>query len=120
MSTEITKDYLVSLVGRVVVFNSVVDDYEDYPEEGMKARIKQVSYDKVHNVSDRCHRITLDYGEFDEFNKVRETANYYDSEGRACLTAREAGFYKSVDVMFVGGTVDLIPFDVEDAVEKAA
>ncbi len=58
----VTKEFLVELVGRVVVFNSVVDDYEDYPEEGMKARVKQVSFDKVHAVEDRCHRITFDYG----------------------------------------------------------
>ena len=113
MSDVITKEFLVELVGRVVVFNSVVDDYEDYPEEGMKARIKQVSFDKNHEISDRCHRITFDYGEFDEFNKVRETANYYDMEGRACLTAREAGFYTPVDHMFIGGTLDLVPFNIE-------
>lgn len=113
MSDVITKEFLVELVGRVVVFNSVVDDYEDYPEEGMKARIKQVSFDKNHEITECCHRITFDYGEFDEFNKVRETANYYDMEGRACLTAREAGFYTPVDHMFIGGTLDLVPFNIE-------
>ncbi len=113
MSDVITKEFLVELVDRVVVFNDIAEDYEDYPEAGMKARIKQVSFDRNHDVADRCHRITFDYGEFDAYNKVRETSNYYDLEGRACLTAREAGFYKEVDTMFIGGTLDLVPFDIE-------
>lgn len=121
MSIEITKDFLVALVGSDVVFNDKINDYEDYPEEGMKARILSVSFDRNSHVADRTHRIEFDYSVHDAHNLVRETANYYDADSVPCLTARQAGFYREKDYFFIGGYVEDMPFDqIEEGVEKAA
>ena len=49
---------------------------------------------------DHCGFI-FDCTERDEFNVMVETPNYYDENGVACLTAREAGCYTPKEELFL-------------------
>ncbi|PTH79108.1 hypothetical protein [Aeromonas veronii] len=82
-----------SLVGKGVEFNAGIEDQEGYAENGMRATIMSVK--KGGDDGDLCV-IEFDFTQFDEYNKQFESSNYYDKKGnnKACLTAREAGYYK--------------------------
>jgi hypothetical protein len=72
-----------------------IEDNECYAEGGMRAVLVQASADG-HDIS----RITLDFEPYDEFNKSFETANYFDKNRNATLTAREHGSYKHREVYY--------------------
>ena len=101
-----------NLIGQVIQFTKNIEDFEVYAENGMRARIVNVIED-VHHDNDhenQVHKIVVDYTEFDEFNKQFESSNYWDKNGQACLTAREAGFYKEVETLYFGSP-ELWPFE---------
>ena len=85
----------------IVTFNAQIEQCEAYAEAGMKARIiggRQNETDVL--VFD------LDYSEFDVHNQALERATYYDKAQVPCLTAREAGFYKPVEDVYLTPTDD--------------
>ena len=91
------------LVGRVdfnVEFVGKTADLETYAEPGMRAVVVNIKED-YHDEMDTVLVIAVDYSKYDEFNKQFETYNYYDKEGIACLNARQAGWYKPVDTIYV-------------------
>ncbi len=78
-----------------VEFGPRIEDAEAYPEPGMRA--VALSYrPQEHDV---CV-ITFSYEPFESHNKALESSNYYDKQGNAVLTAREAGQYKPVDTVY--------------------
>lgn len=81
----------------VVTFKERILDQEGYAEPGMRARITGIKKED----SDGCIVVHIDYTEFDEFNTAFESRNYYDKSQNPCLTAREAGFYKPQDTMWL-------------------
>lgn len=85
----------------VVTFKQGIEAKECYPEAGMRARAIRATLR-----ADGLLHVTFGYGEFDEFNKQFETADYYGN-GRANLTAREAGYYKPEEEIY---------FDAEELV----
>jgi hypothetical protein len=86
---------LTEYVNKIVTFTKRAEDLEAYPEEGMRARIVSIRGDGIHkdDIEDHIYIVTVDYSEFDEFNKTFESSDYYDKNGSPCLTARQAGFY---------------------------
>jgi hypothetical protein len=80
----------------VVRFTKAVLDAECYAEPGMMARVIGVSLQH-----DDVLKLDVDYGEFEAHNKALESANYYDKEGKPTWTARQAGYYKPIDWLYV-------------------
>lgn len=80
----------------VVEFLPPIDDCESYAESGMRAEIVAVAP----RDEDDVLRITFSFESFDEFNKPFESANYYDKTQAPVLTAREAGYYKPVEIYY--------------------
>ena len=78
-----------------------VEDLEDYADTGMRLTItgSRESHDDV-------VILEMSYEKYDEFNKTFEKRNYYDKDGQPCLNAREAGYYKAKDTMYVMNTDD--------------
>ena len=76
-----------------------VEDLEDYADTGMRLTItgSRESYDGI-------VILEVSYEKYDEFNKAFEKHNYYDKEGQPRLNAREAGYYKAKDTMYVMNT----------------
>lgn len=100
------------LVGKVIVFTKNIEDFENYAEANMRARIVRI--DEETNLSrpleDQLFVITVDYSEFNDYNRQFESANYYDKSGKPNLTAREANMY-SVKEEFHFGSPQLWPFE---------
>jgi hypothetical protein len=92
------------LVGKTIQFTSKIEEMEAYPEKGMRARIVSVDEKDTHmkDLHDHMYIITFDYSEFDEFNEQFESANYYDKNSVACLTAREAKMYDVKERIYFG------------------
>ncbi len=77
-----------------------VDIFEGYPEEGMMLEIKGI---RSHSHGNDVLVLNVSYTKFDEHNKQFETANYFDTNGKATLTAREKGEYHADDTIYVSG-----------------
>lgn len=93
----------------VVTFTKSIEDCEGYAEANMRARVTGARFKH-----DDMLVFAMDFSEFDDFNRPLESANYYDKEGAAVLTAREAGYYKPVDDYFLMPDVEA-PFAVVEA-----
>ncbi len=95
----------------VIEFKKGIEDIEGYAEPGIRARVNgaEIKCDELADFS-------LDFCEFDEFNKSFETANYYDKDGVSRLTARQAGYYAPQDsyAFDLKGNADLYFEVVED------
>jgi len=76
-----------------------VEDLEDYADKGMRLTITGIRSDH-----DEVAVLAVSYAKYDEHNKAFEKRNYYDKTGTPCLNAREAGFYKEQDSMYVMDT----------------
>jgi hypothetical protein len=101
-----------NLVGKTIKFTSGIEYMEAYPEAGMRARIKSVNHQPCSSklLEDQLYIIVFDYSEFDEFNAALESSNYYDKDGVACLTARQAKMYEpQEDICF--SAPEVVPFE---------
>ncbi len=100
-------DVYYRYIGKVITFKPACEDLESYCEAGMKAKVISISLErKEEKEQDLVYLVKLDYTDFDDYNRKFETANYYDKSGSPILTAREAGFYKPLDTLYLGS--DLI------------
>jgi hypothetical protein len=95
-------DLLKNGVHPLITFNKGAEDLECYPEANMRARIigAVVEHDDV-------MKLTVSYAEFDEFNKSFESSNYYNKNGNAVWTAREADLYTITEVLYVMADADV-------------
>jgi hypothetical protein len=100
------------LIGKTIQFTSKIEYMEAYAEGGMRARIKTISTRDTHraDLHDHLYIIVFDYTEFDEFNATLEQPNYYDKNGVACLTAREANKYEPQEEIYFSSP-ELYPFE---------
>jgi hypothetical protein len=100
------------LIGKNVQFTSKIEEMEAYPENSMRARIVSIVEKDTDNadVHEHMYKITFDYSDFDEFNAALEAPNYYNKDGVACLTAREANMYKKQELIYFGSPT-LWPFE---------
>jgi hypothetical protein len=104
-------DVYYRYIGKVITFKPACEDLESYCEAGMKAKVTNISLMRHAEVEqDMVYLVKLDYTDFDDYNRKFETANYYDKLGNPNLTAREAGFYKSEDTLYLGSN-DIFPWD---------
>lgn len=73
-----------------------------YPEPGMR-------FDVVGGIvkESEVGHMSVDYSRFDEFNKSFESHVYYGKNGENDLTAREAGWYKVEEVIYVDPEDDI-------------
>ncbi len=95
----------------VVTFKDGIGDKESYAEEGMRARLLSVEQER-----DGVVKIRFDFEEFEAHNRPLESRNYYDRSGVACLTAREAGYYKPQEDLYFDRDEQLYSLlTVEDA-----
>jgi hypothetical protein len=67
-----------------------------YPETGMRLEVTGGRIDEPD-----VARIEVDYALFDEFNKAFESSDYRDKNGDGVLTARQAGWYKVQEFLYV-------------------
>ena len=100
------------LIGKTIQFTSKIELMESYPEKGMRGRIVSIDEEYTHmdDLEEHLYKIVFDYSEFDEFNKSLESANYYDKNGVACVTAREAGMYRVKELIYFSSP-KLYPFE---------
>ena len=104
---------LAELKGKVVEFTRKIEDWECYADPYMRARVTGYRYNVYGgtNPSEVVHEIFFDFSEFDEHNQKYEQNTYWDKNGNATLTAREAGCYKPQDSIYFGAELPLM--DVE-------
>lgn len=100
---------LIASRGHVdVEFTSKIHDLETYAEPCMRATLKGVRDDH-----DGVLRLQVSYEKYDEYNKQFESHNYWGvlSKGQepsaAQYTARETGWYKVEDHIYVMDTDDV-------------
>lgn len=93
----------------VVFFKKDIADQEGYLENGMRGRI--IGSKPGH---DGCCVFIVDLGDFDTFNRNFESNKYYDKNQVPCLTAREAGFYKQQEQVWVDVSAEIQSFEVEN------
>jgi hypothetical protein len=80
----------------VVTFRSLIDDKDGYAEAGMRARAISATRADAHGVI----TVKFDFEEFDAHNAPLESSNYYDKDGNATLTAKQAGYYHPCDDIY--------------------
>jgi hypothetical protein len=100
------------LIGKEIQFTPGIEEFECYPEGGMRARIAKIETRDIDksDLHEHLYLIYFDYTEYDEFNKRFETANYYGDDYVANKTAREVGHYKTVDEIYFGSP-EIWPFE---------
>lgn len=82
-----------------IEFKAKAEDLESYPEAGMRARLTGYAAG-----TDGVVELRMDYQPFDAHNAALEKANYYDRDGHATLTARQANHYKPQETLYVMDT----------------
>lgn len=92
----VTVEFVKPAEGRARTYLSV-DDLEGYAEAGMRATLRP---DHL-QASEDMAVFQVDYAPFDEYNQAFESANYYDKQQKPCLTARQAGFYKPQETLYL-------------------
>lgn len=99
-------------IGKVIVFNNAIEEKESYPEGSMRARILSIHRDNIasSDLMEHVYRIVFDYSEYEDFNRLLETANYYGTDGIPNKTAQEAGHYQAVETVYFGSP-ELDPFE---------
>lgn len=99
-------------IGKQIVFTKRIEEMEAYPEQGMRARITRIDPEDTDSddLKDHVYRIEFDYSEYDNFNRLLETANYYGRGSIPDKTAREAGHYETVETIYFGSP-ELYPFE---------
>jgi hypothetical protein len=93
-------------VGKTIQFTEKALDLECYPEAGMRAKVvSAILSEDSKDPYNRVFKVVINFEQFDEFNRQFESANYFDKSQRPTLTAREAGFYKQVDTLYLSDEV---------------
>lgn len=99
-------------IGKRIVFTNKIEEVEAYPEGGMRARIVSIFDEDTDSDDpyDHVYGIQFDYSEYDDFNRLLETANYYGKDNIPNKTAREAGYYEVLETIYFGSP-ELYPFE---------
>ena len=97
----VTLQDLRPLVNKDITFLKKVEEYDWYAEDGMRGTVTDVSWEDESDPNHPVFKLTISFAKFDEYNRARESTNYYDDNGEACLTAREANMYREEDHLYV-------------------
>lgn len=73
-----------------------IEDLEAYPDENMRLTLYTIQDD-----GNEVMKLHVSYELYDEYNKQFENHTYFDKNHRPCLNAREAGYYKINDILYV-------------------
>jgi hypothetical protein len=73
-----------------------IEDLESYPNEHIRLTTVSASI----NQDDVVH-LEVDYSKYEDYNSTVEQRNYYDKDHVPRLTAREAGFYRVQDTLYL-------------------
>ena len=99
------------LVGRCVTLRETIRACESYAQPGMRARVRKVRGCGLNGAIS----VTLDFTEFEPFNKPFEASAWLDQHLVVQLTAREAGAYVPIEDYFLMGVDQareaMIPLD---------
>jgi hypothetical protein len=98
-------------IGKVVTFTPKIEEMECNADPIQKARIRdlEMSCDDP-DLLEHIYRFVFDYSEFEDHNDKFDRANFYDKNGFARLTAKQAGQYKESEIVYFG-TPELWPFE---------
>ena len=83
---------LASLVGKVILFNRLVETTELDYDTGMKTRV--VGYQ---DKGDGCFMLQTDFSEFQQYNEGLMKSNYYDKNGQPTLKWSETAYYRPTE-----------------------
>jgi len=99
-------------IGKRIRFTNKIEEMECYPEGGMRARIASIRSEDTDStdLNEHVYRIEFDYSEYDDFNRLFESANYYGRDSVPNKTAREAGHYSKTETIYFGSPL-LFPFE---------
>jgi len=112
----------LAMPSTTVIFHKPI--FEDgYLDIGMKAKLVGVRPDVSYvgeETGEQMWLLEFDFSEFVEFNKQRETSDYYDSHGNPTLTATEAGYVPKNrrEEFYVMRTDDTYYFSILDESEE--
>lgn len=109
---KIDKEYLASLVGKTIRFTKAIEEWGMYAENGMQAIVQKWYFDEAHEFP--VHKIWVDFAPFEKENHKRQNSNWYDKDGKATLTAVEAGWYLPVDSIYIDDDTNALPFEIID------
>lgn len=102
-----------SLIGAEIQFTSNIEEYEDYAEPNMRARIVSIRpdgpYEDVVNApeAEQVWIFEFDYSEYEDHNLQFESSNWYGNRHQGqdsaapIYTARETGNYEPVDKLYL-------------------
>jgi hypothetical protein len=88
-------------MGIDVEFTNRIEDYESCADRKMRARIVGIMV-----ANEDCIKINFSYKPWEDYNRQYEQHNYYDKQGEARLSAREANVYHSTE---------WVHFEIDDA-----
>jgi len=92
----------------VVEFTRDIEDFESCIDQGMLAVIIRVDNSDIYG----CAKVHFDLNLFDSHNDRYARHNYYDENGSACLTAKEAGMYpkNGIETVYFDEGLDISEF----------
>jgi hypothetical protein len=101
----------------IVEFTKVIENYEACIDDGMRALISRI--DSVDDFD--CSQVHFDLSSFESYNDGFVKYNYYDKNGIACLSAKEAGRYpkNGIETIYFDENIDITEFvEIEQIVEN--
>ncbi|MBW3243548.1 hypothetical protein KUV57_12820 [Epibacterium sp. DP7N7-1] len=99
VDAEVDLKSVLQLLGRCITLQEEILACDSYAQPGMRARVSKMRACGL----DGAIAVTLDFGEFETFNKPFETTSWEDQHLIVQLTAREAGAYAQVEDYFLAG-----------------
>lgn len=85
-----------------LIFNSKINEYEHFFEEGMKAKVIGYTFkDSLRFPHDILFTLHLDLTPFEEHNDSLLKNDFFDKDKRPVLTAKEAGYYENEPDLYV-------------------
>lgn len=97
-----TIEKVKALEGKIIQFGPKSEELEDYCEDKIRAKVLEVKKN-----CEKVFKIKVDYGMFSDYNMNHETYNYYNKTLGPFLSARQAGFYKEIDEIYLPHPEDI-------------
>ena len=105
----VTIEDLGPLVGKAIEFLPAIVDSDTYLEVGMRAKVVYVVSIDESDPDDPVFQLRLSLEGHDDRNAAFEmNHSFYDKNGTACLSARQAGVYDKHQDLFVGNNWETV------------
>lgn len=108
-------EMLSSFIEKAVVFNDFKEEdfYSEYIQPRMMADIVFCDICDDSEKDEECSlKIVFDFSKHEEHNGQFETKDFYDDEGIARLSAREAGYYNQREINYISINQEEWPFSL--------